>query len=470
MSLRTTLSRWLARSDPRISFDDWLSYWSLGGTGYPFMSGGTVGEKQEEPAASFEGYVQAAYKSNGIIFACMLARLMVFSEARFQFRQLRQGRPGQLFGTQELEILERPWPNGTTGDLLTRAIQDADLAGNFYAARRVLPGRGPQLRRMRPDWVTIVLGSDQEPDTPEAELDAEIVGYVFQPRGRGSTIKPLALLPEQVAHFAPIPDPSARFRGMSWLTPIIRELMADQAATTHKLRFFENAAVPNLAVSLADGTTQEQFDTFVQRMQAGHEGSWNAYKTLFLAGGAKVEVVGADMKQLDFKVTQGAGETRIAAAAGVPSIIVGLSEGLAAATYSNYGQARRHFADGTMRHLWREIAGAFASILTVPPGAELWYDDRDIAFLQEDQKDAADILQVLASAIRTLVDAGFEPQSVVDAITAGDLAQLSHTELFSVQLHPPGTTIPQSQNGIAPSQAQAAKALEALKELARGTG
>jgi hypothetical protein len=63
------------------------------------------------------------------------------------------------------------------------------------------------------------------------------------------------------------------------------------------------------------------------------------------------------MKQIDFKVTQGHGETRIAAAAGVPPIIVGLSEGLEAATYSNYGQARRRFADVTMRPLWRERGG-----------------------------------------------------------------------------------------------------------------
>jgi phage portal protein BeeE len=57
-------------------------------------------------------------------------------------------------------------------------------------------------------------------------------------------------------------------------------------------------------------------------------------------------------------VTQGAGETRIAAAAGVPPVIVGLSEGLQAATYSNYSQARRRFADGTMRPLWRNAAVA----------------------------------------------------------------------------------------------------------------
>ena len=40
----------------------------------------------------------------------------------------------------------------------------------------------------------------------------------------------------------------------------------------------------------------------------------------------KAEVVGRDFQQMDFKAVQGAGETRIAAAAGVPPIVVGVHE------------------------------------------------------------------------------------------------------------------------------------------------
>jgi hypothetical protein len=135
---------------------------------------------------------------------------------------------------------------------------------------------------------------------------------------------------------------------------------------------------------------------------------------------------------------QGAGETRIAAAGGVPPIIVGLSEGLSAATYSNYGQARRRFADGTMRPLWRNAAASLATLITVPTNSELWYDDRDIPFLAEDVKDAAEIQQMNAAAIRQLIDSGFEPDTVISAVTAGDLNRLRHSGLYSVQLQPPG--------------------------------
>jgi phage portal protein BeeE len=237
---------------------------------------------------------------------------------------------------------------------------------------------------------------------------------------------------------------------MTWLTPIIRELMADNAATDHKLKFFEQGATVNMLVTFPEARTQEQFDEYVDRFKRQHQSVANAYKTMFAATGTTATPIGANMEQIDFKVVQGAGETRIAAAAGVPPIIVGLSEGLAAATYSNYGQARRAFADGTMRDLWGDVAGSLATLIDVPPDAELWYDDQDISFLQEDLKDAAEIQQQQANTIRTLVDAGFDADTVVDAVIAGDYRRLTHTGLFSVQLQPPGTEEPDapSPNGV----------------------
>jgi hypothetical protein len=265
------------------------------------------------------------------------------------------------------------------------------------------------------------------------------MGYIYKPGGKSSDRPQVNFLPEEISHFAPIPDPEAQFRGMSWLTPIVREVMADKAATEHKLKFFENGATPNLVVKL-DVPDIEKFKSWIEVFKHDHQGASNAYKTMFLGAGADATVVGADMQQLEFKVTQGAGETRIAAAAGVPPVIVGLSEGLASATYSNYQTARRRFADMTMRPLWRNMAGSLQRIVPAPnSGSELWYDDRDIPALQEDRKDAAEIQTMQAASIKSLVDAGFESDSVIAAITAEDLNLLSHTGMFSVQLQPAGS-------------------------------
>lgn len=765
------------RASTAISFDAWAGLLQeFGFNGHTYTLGGST---QEEPTGLYSSVVQTAYKTNGVVFACMLVRMLLFAEARFQFRRLRSGRPGELFGTDALLPLETPWPGGTTGDLMSRAIQYADLAGNAFVARR-----GRELAMLRPDWVDILVGSERDTDVVQWDVDARAIGYVYYPGGKQSGRDAVVFASEEVAHFAPIPDPVAQFRGMSWITPLYREVMADKAMTDHKLAFMEHAATPNMVVKI-DTPDVAKFREWTELFREKYEGSSNAYKTLFLAQGFDATPVGADFQQMEFKITQGAGEplaldtpiptpdgwttmgeiepgefvfgrtgaparvaavspihvgrdcfrvtfsdqtsiiadanhvwqvidratgsnnvvdgvrrrpesqmttaeiatgieewraagktqarrygipagdpvelddkdllvdpyvlgawlgdgatagaaicgaqpdlefiaseieargytvsrwntaadkvdvigipggllaaldalgvlgnkhipaeylrasmtqrldllrglmdtdgtvgsigkescefsskwehlarqvaelsrslgyratvssrkdarsrtgltwrvtfradpdvvpfllerkaercvtpvwvknraivsvepvdsvpvrcisvetpdhlfragegwtlthnTRIAAAAGVPPVIVGLSEGLQAATYSNYGQARRRFADGTMSPLWRNMCGSLSRIIDVPSGTELAVDMRDIPFLKEDQKDAAQIQAMESATIRTLVDGGFEPDSVVQAVVAGDLSRLKHTGKLSVQLQEPGT-------------------------------
>lgn len=411
---------------------------------YPLITAALTSDS-ERIENSFDGYIAGAYKGSGPVFACIVARMGVFSQARFQWREFVGGRPGNLFGSTELALLEQPWPTGTTGSLLAIAEADASLAGNFYATTaddagrlgRAATGPGRRVARMRPDWTTLIINA---PSGDPNALDAKVVAFSYQPR-LGSPPDPVILLPEEVAHYSPIPDPAARWRGMSWLTPIISEIRSDRAATEHKLRFFVAGATPNMAVKFDKEVAPSTFDAFVKRFKESHRGVDAAYETLFLGGGADVVPLSKDLQQLDFKNTQGAGETRIAAAAGVHPVIVGLSEGLAGSALNagNYDSAKRAFVDRTMRWLWQTAAASLQTLVTPPrPGAVLWYDDRDIPFLRQDARDEADIQATRAQTIRALLDAGYDPDAVVDAVLSGDLRRLvgAHSGLYSVQLQP----------------------------------
>jgi hypothetical protein len=92
---------------------------------------------------------------------------------------------------------------------------------------------------------------------------------------------------------------------MSWLTPVVREIMADGAATSHKLQFFENGATPNMVVSFDPEIQQEQIEEFKKIFDARRQGHGARVRDAVLGGGADVKVVGADMKQVDFKVDAG---------------------------------------------------------------------------------------------------------------------------------------------------------------------
>jgi phage portal protein BeeE len=433
--------------------DDWWPYVNFGGNTYGIGALETTmpSSRVEEPGQGFLSLVSAGYRANGIIFACELTRIQVFSQARFQWQALRKGQPDNLFGTPALDTLSAPWPGGTTGDLLTKMLVHADFGGNAFVTRRP-----SGIKCMRPDWVTIVHGSPNDEDVLADDLDAELLGYIYYPGGKGSGRTPTGLFRDEVAHFAPIPDPLMPSRGMSWLTPIVREVMGDSAATAHKLQFFNNAGTPNLVVKRPETLSTESFQAWVDLMESKHKGLANAYKTLYLTNGADATVVGRDLQQLDFKIVQGAGETRIAAAAGTHPVIVGLSEGMQGSSLNagNFNSARRLMADKTLWHLWSNVAGSLETIVPPPAGSRLWVDDR-IPFLREDRKDAAEIQQLKAQTIRQLVDAGYDADTVVAAVDAEDMTLLKHSGLFSVQLQPPGTTEPQVEptNGRVPTEA-----------------
>jgi hypothetical protein len=314
--------------------------------------------------------------------------------------------------------------------------------GAFVARRNERPDR---LMLLRPDWVVMVLGSQDDPDEAQFAMDADMLGALYYPGGPGGGREPVPLLADEIAVWAPQPDPLAAYRGVSWMSAAGREIDADQAASTHKLAFFENGATPQLIVSFGPEVKREHFADFVRKMDTSHAGARNAYKTLALGGGATPHVVGRDLAQLDFKVTQGAGETRIAAASGVHPVVAALSEGMAGSSLNagNFRAACRLVADRTLRPLWGGLFSALESIVPAPDSrSELWYDEREISFLQEDRKDAAEISFIKAQTITAYVRDGFTPESATAAVEGEDTSLLVHSGLLSVQLQPAGAQKP----------------------------
>lgn len=411
--------------------------------------GAGLNSNRENIENDFEAYVAKAFKSNGPVFSCITARQFVFAEAVFKYKNKITGK---LHGNTNLSILENPWPGGTTGELLARMEQDVSLAGNSYWTLAADDGslgnaakgkEGLRLSRLRPDWVTLIIGRKGENLPLDVRaIDATLLGIQYQPTSTGHVPSERVLLSmDEVVHYSPIPDPVARFRGMSWITPIVREVQADIGFTKHKGAFIDNSAVPNMAVAFDKDTSKDDFEEFVAAFREAHQGAQNAYKTLFLMGGADVTPLSHDFKQMDFTGVVGKGESRIASAAGVPPSWVGFSEGMqgSALNTGNMAANRRRFADGTIRPLWRIVAASLAVLLDVPEDSVLWWDETDIAFLREDQRDRADIMRIDMNSVDSAIKSGFDPDAAVAAVQSNDIASLlgKHTGLVSVQMQPP---------------------------------
>jgi hypothetical protein len=433
----------LSQEISRYNISDYIRMITEGGYGLhaPIPVQTTYGRQAQEPIANnFPGFVEGLLYSNGPVAAAEAYRLRVFGQAPLLYQETSAGRPGDFFDDDQLDLLRSPWPAGTLSDLMKRTLVHGDLGGNGFGA--VIDD---EIVLLRPDWVKIVLAKRMHNGV---QVGWRQIGIAYAENGVFSgdfaDSEVATFLPGEYFHFVPgLPDPLATYRGMSWLTPIVREVMADKAASEHKLKFFENAATANLVVKTPAQMTPEQFKSFVALMREQHDGVQNAYKTLYLGDGADADVIGANMQEMDFSAVQGKGETRIANAAGVPPVLLSFSEGMQGSSLNagNYQAAKRSFVDTTMRDLWQNWCGSLLALDQLKPPREksrLWYDPRDIPFLHEDQQDAATIRQTNSAAISSLITSGFTPKSAVSAVVMDDLSLLEHTGLTSVQLLPPG--------------------------------
>lgn len=403
------------------------------GVQHPLTGASLASTPQVHIDDNFAGMVKGVHDRFGVVSAAVFTRALLLSQVRFRWRNEATGR---VFGNRDLAKLERPG-SMPRPDLLTLAEYHVSYAGNafFYDA----PGG---IRLLRPDWVLIVLGTNREmPADADLSglLDAEVVGYQYLEGGDPKRALPLD--PSRVAHWMPEPDPLVPWRGTSWIRSVLTEIKMGEQAERHMGKYLENGATPNVVHTFPNGISREQVESAIELHKAEYSGAANAYKTMFLMAGADTKVVGANPTDLALSDLHGHVETRVSSRSRVPAVVLGIREGMqgSALNSGNYQQTRRLFADGWFTPTVQNLCACLEKIMNRPADSELWYDPGSIYFLQEDQRDTAEIMQMKAAAIRQLVDAGFDPDQVATAVDNDDIAQLvgAHTGLTSVQLVPP---------------------------------
>jgi len=391
---------------------------------YPVAAYDPSGRGKEAADAAVIRTARDAFRANGVVFGCAAARQALFSEARFTLQSTVDKR---LFGNMGLSLLEYPWPNATAGELLARLEQDGGTAaGNAYL-RKAVPADGTDalLIQMRPDCVTII-----------SEEKRDDLGRAYKlPVGYSEDLTPLGITDrrpqfysvDEVCHWSPMPDPNASYRGMSWLTPVLREIGADQALTQYKTEHVRRGAMPGLVIKYASKLQRATIDALREQTDAKYGGPDNAGRTLVLDQGADVTVAGSTLEQLQFTAVQAAGVERICAAAQMPLEILGLQKG-------DYQPAVRRLADLWARPAWRsacaslqhliEFVSPDGTLAPIRPPTRLWYDVADIAALREGELERGQSMLVRAQAVASFVTAGYTRESAVAAAESGDLGQL----------------------------------------------
>jgi phage portal protein BeeE len=382
------------------------------------MSDDPSGRGKEPPAAGFAARARQVYAGNGPVFAALFARMSLLSQAEFKFQNKADQR---LYGNTSLALLEQPWPNGTSSDLLARMEQDRSLAGNAYLRKAA----DDLLIRMRPDTVTII---SEERKDDLGRLYKIPVGYSedLGPLGYQGR-EPQYYEASEVAHWGPDPDPSASWRGMSWLTPVIREITGDTGLTQYKIEHIRNGAMPGIVLKYSQKLSETAVASLKKRFAALFSGPENSGRTLVLDEGADVTVAGSTLADLQFTAVQGAGVERILAASAVPAEICGLTAGGTTSASAGYETAMRRMADMWARPSWRSACSALEPLMPHAAGnagVRLWFDVGGIAALREGELSRAQGTLVRSQALAAFVNAGFTRESAIAAAESGDLSQL----------------------------------------------
>jgi phage portal protein BeeE len=246
---------------------------------------------------------------------------------------------------------------------------------------------------------------------------------------------------------------------MAPMTSLIRDLQIGEAATEHQLSFFRRGAKPSFAVILKEKLNEEQFDEVMEHFEQSQMGAENHYGPLFVSQGADIVPIETDMAALDMQNVSGRMETHVANVFGVPSSVVGLTEGMKGSNLNggNYEVTQRGWINQTMHPLWQSLCEALENIVRPPQSRRmaakklrLWYSSRDVSALNDDREERARIQNITAEMMDKLVREGWEPESVKKYAQSSNINDLKHTGLISVQLYDPAAVTEAAKSNLAP--------------------
>ena len=216
-----------------------------------------------------------------------------------------------LDATQLPEILTRPTPSQTWGDLIELTQVHLDLAGRaFWHLITTGPG-GPVvgIQVLNPDWVTKAVYDDKR---------TKMVGWEILSSGSTRRIIPA----EDVVMFR-YPDPVDPTSGVSPIRAVAMSADMDTYSRAYAASHLRNHAQPTGILTTEAELTRDQATLLAESWKDVHQGTSNIQ---VLGKGAQFQTLSAHIKDLEFLNLARVSRDQILAAYHVPATKLGLVE------------------------------------------------------------------------------------------------------------------------------------------------
>lgn len=333
---------------------------------------------------SFRSLTRDGYQRSSAFFACVSALAFAFPEPPLLVYD-DEGDAGQPLPQHGLRrLLRNPMPTMGEAEILATTIVYMAIGGNAYWHK--IRGKGGQVVQLKPYHAGQIM--------PVPGGPTWIRSYLYDALGSGGMGAAEGTLPSidpaDIVHFKwPSPDPAQPWMSQPPIVAAATEVDADVEASRYVFALLQNDAVPRTVVTipadrpLLDGEYERIKEQWKERYGGDRRGD-----VAVLEAGASVARMSLNLQEMAFEAMAKLPESRIAAVMRVPPIIAGLNVGLDRSTFSNYGEARKAFAQDTLATLWRLVSSEITADL-LPEfggmgGVDVRFDLSRVAALQED--------------------------------------------------------------------------------------
>lgn len=283
------------------------------------------------------------------------------------------------------ELLSKPNPVDTEGDILEKATANLLLSGNIYG---YLGGEG------KPEGIRILSSHKVKPEMkrldPGTKLEKPedmIAAYKY---GATESFIPAHIVTGHTY------NPDSEFTGLSPVCPLADTVDTTTNARKSNLKMFLNGMRLQHVFKSAkprpqDALVKRMLDNYTSRQAT----TANAHKPMFLWDGMEVDKDGLSPREMDYLGGMRQGRMEISGVFRVPLILLGDME---SATYNNIREAMRILYTLAIMPRLPKLEEFFTRILQRFPGSEELYcqfDLSNVSALKEDLRNRAEIHEIL---------------------------------------------------------------------------
>ena len=341
--------------------------------GYNFRPlGGSNFDYRREVGAPWE---------NSIISACIQWAERAFPEARLMVQRYNNGTWEEEPDHYALRLLKFPNKEYSSNALWTSIVRSWMLDGNVYLyadfSRSVL------------GWPNQLFYIPHTSINPRFDENGStfINDYIYR-TGRDNFIIPK----DNIVQFRNGLSLDNTRKGTCPILGVLREICADNEASTAAAAIMRNLGVPGITFVPADSSsemTQEQLQKLREMGREKFTGDRRGEMLVTNIPG-KFEQFGFAPEQLAFDKIRKLPEERICAAFGLPAMVIGMGAGLERSTFTNYKEAREAAYENCMIPMYKTLADQLSwELLPIfdesPKDVRFWFDTSEITALQEDQ-------------------------------------------------------------------------------------